>query len=148
MQKIIVDTREKKWGHISAYFDRNGVEYEVKKLDVGDYMLPGGKISVDRKKCLNELSYNLTNARDKSRFMKEVRRSYEQGMSLYILCEHGGKIREINDLVQWKDLYSGVSGCYLIERLYSLNHAYGVNFRFCNKRNTGKKIIEILRQED
>ena len=77
--KVIIDSREKKCDHIKAWFDKNGIEYEVKKLDVGDFMLEGNeKISVDRKQNLSELSRNLTNKSDHSRFWKEVRRARGQ----------------------------------------------------------------------
>ena len=42
---LIVDSREK-WTqpgstdrHIPDYFDRHGIEWEVRKLDVGDYQI-------------------------------------------------------------------------------------------------------------
>ena len=147
MSRLIVDSREKKWEHIAAYIDRNGIEYEVKKLDVGDYMLEGGRVSVDRKRNLSELSHNLMNRADHSRFWKEVRRAREQGIKLYILCEHGGKVKSIQDVAQWSDKYSGVSGRALMERIYKCHIAYGVEFLFCDKRSTGRRIIEILTGE-
>ena len=65
---IIVDSREH-WTHpnstdthIKDYFDRHGIEYEVRKLDVGDYQIDGNpRVSVDRKATLEELSRNLMN---------------------------------------------------------------------------------------
>lgn len=39
--KLIVDSREKRWEHIREYFDKNGIEYTVKKLDTADYMIEG-----------------------------------------------------------------------------------------------------------
>ena len=48
---LIVDDREK-WTHkgsrdthLKKYFDRHGIMYRVQRLDVGDYMLDGGKIA-------------------------------------------------------------------------------------------------------
>ena len=143
--KIIIDSREKKCDHIKAWFEKNGIEYEVKKLDVGDFMLPENpKISVDRKQNLSELSRNLTNKADHSRFWKEVRRSKEQGTKLYILCEHGGKIKSIQDVAKWNDKYSGVSGRHLMDKIYRVHISYGVEFLFCDKRCTARKIVEIL----
>ena len=82
---------------MAAYFSAN-CDWEVRKLDVGDYMLEGGKITIDRKENLDELAKNLTNARDHARFMKEVRRAREQGLKLIVLCEHGGQIKSIPDV--------------------------------------------------
>ena len=145
--KIIIDSREKKCDHIKAWFERNGIEYEVKKLDVGDFMIDGnGKISVDRKRNLSELSRNLTNKADHSRFWKEVRRAREKGIKLYILCEHGGKIKSIQDVAQWHDKYSGVSGRHLMDEIYRVHISYSVEFIFCSKRQTAKKIFQILSQ--
>ena len=145
--KITIDTREKKCDHIKAWFEKNGIEYEIKKLDVGDFMLPDNpNVSVDRKQNLSELSRNLTNKPDHSRFWKEVRRAREQGIKLYILCEHGGKIKSIQDVTQWQDKYSGVSGRYLMDEIYRVHISYGIEFVFCDKRSTGRKIIEILKE--
>ena len=102
------------------------------------------KISVDRKQNLSELSRNLTNKTDHSRFWKEVRRAKEQRIKLYILCEHGGKIKSIQDVALWNDKYSGVSGRHLMDEIYRVHISYGVEFLFCDKRCTARKIIEIL----
>ena len=145
--KIIIDSREKKCDHIKAWFDKNGIEYEVKKLDVGDFMFPDNpKVSVDRKQNLSELSRNLTNKADHSRFWKEVRRARAQGIKLYILCEHGAGIKSIEDVPKWHDKYSGVSGRRLMDVMYRLHIGWGVEILFCSKQQTAKKIIEILSQ--
>ena len=144
---IIEDSREKKWQHISEYFARHNINYIVEKLDEGDYMVKGGCISVDRKQNLNELSRNIFNPKDHSRFWKEVRRCRDKGIKLYILCEHGGKIKSIRDVASWSDKYSGASGRSLMDALYKLHIAWGVEIIFCSKRSTGKKILEILSQE-
>ena len=146
--KVIVDSREKRWDHIAEYFDKSQIPYEVHKLDVGDYMLLGNEsVSVDRKRNLTELSHNLMNPADHSRFWREIRRAREQGIKLYILCEHGGKIHSIKDVALWSDKYSGVSGRRLMDEIYRVHISYGVEFLFCSKRSTGRRIIEILTQE-
>ncbi len=145
--RVIIDSREKKCDHIKAWFDKNGIEYEVKKLDVGDYMLTDNpKISVDKKQNLSELSRNLMNKKDHSRFWKEVRRAREQSIKLYVLCEHGGDIRSIEDVPKWSDKYSGVSGRDLMDAMYQVHIAYGVDFIFCEKSCTARRILELLSQ--
>lgn len=145
MSKFVFDTREKKNEHIKAYFDKYGIEYEIRKLDVGDYQIEGKpQISVDRKRSLGELSHNLMNPKDHSRFWKEVRRAREQKIKLFVLVEHGGQIKSIEDVAKWTDKYSGVSGRTLMNEIYRVHIAYGVEFLFCDKRNTARKIIEIL----
>ena len=147
MSRYVFDTREKRNEHIKAYFDKHGVEYEIRKLDVGDYQIEGKpQISVDRKRNLQELSHNLMNPKDHSRFWKEVRRAREQGIKLYILCEHGGKIKSIQDVALWNDKYSGVNGRHLMDVIYKLHIGWGVEILFCDKRCTARRIVEILTQ--
>lgn len=148
MVKIILDSREKKCDHIKAYFDKVGIDYEVKKLDVGDYQIEGKpNVSVDRKQNLSELSRNLLNREDHSRFWKEVRRAAKSKTKLVILCEHGGKIKTIKDVATWHDKYSGVSGRLLMDEIYRVHISYGVEFIFCDKRSTGRRIVELLMGE-
>lgn len=143
--KCIIDSREKKCEHIKAYFDKHGIEYEVRKLDVGDYQIEGKpQTSVDRKQNLSELSKNLMNAKDHSRFWKEVRRARDQKIKLFVLVEHGGQIKSIEDVAKWTDKYSGVSGRSLANEIYRVHIAYNVEFLFCDKRSTARRIIEIL----
>ena len=145
MSRYIFDTREKRNDHIQAYFEKHGIEYEVCKLDVGDYQIVGKThISVDRKRNLQELSKNLMNAKDHSRFWKEVRRAREQKIKLFVLVEHGGQIKSIEDVAKWADKYSGVSGRDLANEIYRVHIAYNVEFLFCDKRSTARRIIEIL----
>lgn len=140
----IFDSRERKNDHIKAYFDRHEIAYRVEKLDVGDYMVEGGKVSVDRKQNLSELATNLMNRTDKPRFWREVRRAKERGIKLIVLCEHGGKVKNIQSVAQWSSPYSQVSGKDLMREIYRLHISYGVDFIFCSKRSTGKKIVELL----
>lgn len=145
MSLYIFDSREKRNEHIKSYFEKHGVEYEVKKLDVGDYQkFDNPKTIVDRKQNLAELSKNLMNAKDHSRFWKEVRRANEKHVKLIVLVEHGQQIRSIEDVVKWSDKYSGVSGRQLANEIHRVHIAYGVDFMFCSKLETAKKIIEIL----
>lgn len=145
MSRYVFDTREKRNEHIKTYFDKHGIEYEIRKLDVGDYQIEGKpQSSVDRKRSLGELSHNLMNPKDHSRFWKEVRRAREQKIKLFVLIEHGGQIKSIEDVAKWTDKYSGVSGRNLANEIYRVHIAYGVEFLFCDKRSTARRIIEIL----
>lgn len=149
MSRYVFDTREKRNEHIKAYFDKRGIEYEIRKLDVGDYQIEGKpQISIDRKRNLQELSKNLMNAKDHSRFWKEVRRAREQKIKLFVLVEHGGQIKSIEDVAKWEDKYSGVSGRDLMNEIYRVHISWGCEFIFCDKRSTARKIIEILEGEN
>lgn len=150
IDRIYIDTREKPQAikKIIDYFNRNGVETIHQKLDVGDYMVsPDAKLSVDRKMSLIEVCGNL--AQQHKRFTAECIRAQENGIKLIILVEHGGAIRSIEDVKNWVNPRLKVSP-YAIsgERLYRLmltySDKYGVEWRFCDKRATGRVIVELL----
>lgn len=101
-------------------------------------------ISIDRKKSIDELATNLLNKSDSCRFWREVRRAFAQGTKLIVLCECGGKYKTVNDLKDWHSKYSGVSGRRLIAEMTRCEYAYGVVFKFCDKRSTARLIIELL----
>lgn len=143
----IFDSREKKNEHIKAYFDRHEIAYRIEKLEAGDYMVDGGKVTVDRKGSVEEISGNLTNPTDKQRFMREVRRSRQLGLRLVVLVETN-KYKSIKELSSWKSKYSPVRGTVLIREMERLRYAYGVEFRFCPKMSAAKKIIDILTEKE
>ncbi len=141
---IICDTREQKNAHVLQYFREKGIPYIEKCLETGDYMvLERMDITVDRKQNLHELLTNLCSS-DRSRFWKEIRRSYRDKVKFYILCEHGEGYRTIRDVARYKDDFSKVSGRKLMEKMYAAQVAYNIEFVFCNKKDTGRKIVEIL----
>ena len=148
---LICDSREKWTQHdlppknsVGDWFLRHGVPYSVEKLDCGDYMLDGGLITIDRKQNLDELAKNLTNKADHARFMREIRRSKEAGLKLIVLCECGGYVKSIPDVADWHSDHSPVSGRFLMERIYQVHISYGVEFFFCDKRSTAKRILDLL----
>ena len=131
--------------HIRNYLDRHGIEYEVRKLDVGDYMLDENpKLCIDRKHNLEEVARNLMNRSDSARFWREVRRAHESGVQLVILVESGPSVLSINDVPKWKSKYSQVTGRRIINEMVRLEMSYGVRWAFCSKTSTGKRIMEIL----
>ena len=77
-----------------------------------------------------------------------MRRAKESGIRMVVLCEHGGTIRSILDVAGWQNPYSGVSGRALMEEIYRVHIAYGVEFLFCDKRSTGKRIVSLLRDAE
>lgn len=113
--------------------------------------LDNAKLVVDRKRNLHELLTNLCTG-DKSRFWREVRESRRLGIKMVVLCEHGGQYHSIADVANWsgKELARKdgatfhISGRDLMEQIYRCHISYGVEFLFCDKRQTGKRIIELL----
>lgn len=148
---IIVDTREKMRAvvKILAEFDKQGVAYVRRALNFADYAdpekLPGTVI--DRKQNLLEVAANCTT--DRKRFVREIERCNRSGCHMVVLIEHGGRIRKLEDVIGWTNPRLKVSPLAVSgERLYKIMKAmegyYGIEWQFCDKRQTGKKIIEIL----
>ena len=150
---IYVDTREipRAIEKILSYFNKEGIEVVHRKLDEGDYKLdPDGMVTVDRKQNLIEVCHNLT--WDRERFRKELLRCSEKGVTIYILVEHGGLIKCLEDVPKWrnprlKTSPKAVSGPQLYKIMLTWAAKYGVNWRFCEKRSTGREIIKILTEE-
>ncbi len=141
---IICDSREKENQRVIEYFEKHHVPYRIEALETGDYMDSDRMtITVDRKKDLVELTRNLC-SNDQGRFWREIRRSKAEGIKMIVLCEHGGKIKTIKDVASWKNPYSKVSGRSLMNEIYRVHIAYGVEFLFCDKRSTGRRILELL----
>lgn len=148
---IIVDTREKPRAvvKILAEFDRQGMAYVRRALNFADYAdpekLPGTVI--DRKQNLLEVAYNCV--QDRKRFVREIERCNRAGCHLVVLIEHGGQIRQLTDVIRWKnprlkESPLAVSGDRLFRIMKAIEGYYGIEWQFCDKRQTGKRIIEIL----
>lgn len=141
---IICDTREQRNEHILDFFERNGIEHKIQKLDTGDYMLEGSPgLTIDRKRDLGELCGNLF-SRDRGRFWREVRRAQETGLKMIVLIEHGGKVKRLDDVKRWRGKWTRVTGSALYAEICRVSIAYGVEFLFCSKKDTGRKILELL----
>lgn len=142
---IYEDTRQQKGKHdnVKEYCAKNGVEIIRQKLDCGDYMLsPDGPVTIDTKYGMQEVYQCLVS--DRSRFLKEVRRCRERGIRLVVLIEQPG-LHSIDDVARkWKPKYGTINAREISERMYRLHISYGVEFLFCSKRSTGRRIVEIL----
>lgn len=150
---IWTDSREKDRAikQILADFDSAGVKWFISKLPVGDYMnLDNPKVIIDRKQNLNELCNNV--CQDHKRFAAELTRAKEYGIHLIILCEHGNGITCLADVLDWinprlKESPMAVSGERLFRILSTMQcntNQYDVEFQFCDKKETGSRIIELL----
>lgn len=145
---IVVDSREKKWDHIRKYFEANGIEFEIKKLDAGDYFSTDqGDVVVDRKQNLQELCGNLSKGNGNIiRFINECRRAKEQGIRLVVLIE-GTNCQTVKDVSGWKSKYTKHSGKWLTDKMFNLTVSYNVEWQFCKKNETATKILEILKYD-
>lgn len=147
---IIHDTRDKAGKHenVDNYLMANGHMIIRSKLFVGDVArLDNQTTVIDLKRNLTECCLNL--AQQHKRFTAECIRAQENGIKLVVLVEHGGQIKSLESIKNWVNPRLKVSP-YAIsgERLYRLmltySDKYGVEWRFCDKRSTGRIIVEIL----
>ncbi len=156
---IMADTREhsKQWERIRAGFEAQGVDYIRTKLYVGDYMdMDNPRLVVDRKHNLAEIAQNFTEERKvggrmQNRLEDEMVRAKEHGIKIVFLIEHGGSMKTIEDVMLWKNPRTktsplAISGPRIYRKMLAFQNFYGVEFRFCGKQQTAKRIIEILEE--
>lgn len=145
---IIVDSREKKWSHIKEYFDKNNIEYKVEKLDEGDYFnTEHPEVVIDRKQNLQEICGNLAKGEENIiRFCKESKRAREKHLRFIVLIE-GTTCKSVKDISGWKSKYSYHTGKWLVNKMFDLTVAYGVEWMFCRKNQTAKEILRLLNYE-
>jgi len=150
---IQIDSREKAKAitRIVDYFDKTGVKHFISKLYVGDYMnYDNPYVVVDRKQNLTEVCANVTQGHD--RFRRELLNAQNAGITLIILVEHGGTIRCKQDVIWWKNPRSeksskAMKGETLYQIMCTLERKYGCRFEFCDKRQTGRRICELLNHD-
>ena len=150
---ILVDTREKPKaiGKILSYFEANGIEYDVSKLYIGDYIrYDDPRLVIDRKQNIAELAKNCTS--DHERFRRELERVKKAGARLVVLVEQNRykdrdewvEVRNISDLMCWSSPHTVVTGEKVYRVLASWCVKYPISVEFCDKRSTGRIIAETL----
>ena len=148
---IICDSREKKNSHILNYFDKHNIPYRVTKMAVADYMVEGkGQLVIDRKQNLEEVAKNLVTT-DKRRFLNEIRLGYANKIKIVVLVEHSKSIKQLRDVPDWSVTWTDksnkqyvIAGRKLLDEMDRVSTAYGVEWEFCTKAETPRKILEIL----
>lgn len=142
---IVIDSREKKFDHIREYFDKNNIPYVIEKLGEGDYQnTKHPTITIDRKANVQELCTNLSKGEENIiRFTKECKRAREKQLAFIVLIE-GTNCKTVSDLHNWKSKYSRHTGKWLVDRMFNLTVTYQVQWMFCKKNETAKKILELL----
>ena len=160
---IQIDSREKARAikNIVAEFDRQGITHPVSKLMVGDYMnYDNPRLIIDRKQNLSELCSNV--CQDHERFRRELLLAQQNEIKIIFLVEHGNGIKCIEDVIwwnnprrfkrvidkatgKWKEVETkAMQGETLYKILRTQERKYGCQFLFCDKKDTGKRIIELL----
>ena len=147
---VQIDTREKEKAieKIQKTFEEKGIKTVSSKMYVGDYQnLQNGSVVVDRKQNLSEICSNVCQQHE--RFKAELIRAQEAGIKIFILCEHGKDIKTIEDVKNWinprlKKSPKALTGEKLYRIMKTQEAKYGITYLFCDKEETGEKILEIL----
>ena len=159
---LLCDTRQQAGKHrnIEYYCKRNNILMKHQKLDVGDYMIADGlPISVDTKQDMQllELCKDVMSS-DHRRFRAECIRAKESGIQLIILVEEElpfGKV-DLWEIPRWKssnewhrygDPMTLVDPRALRKALITMTVKYGVQFRFCSRRQSPSRVIKYLTGE-
>ena len=163
---IQIDSREKARAikKIVEEFDRQDIKHPISKLMVGDYMnYDNPRLIVDRKQNLSELCSNV--CQDHDRFRRELMLAKENDIQMVFLVEHGKGIERLEDIIWWdnprrwkriKNLETGkfedvetkaMEGDVLYKILKTQEKKYGCRFEFCEKKDTGRRIVEILGEQ-
>lgn len=147
---IWIDTREKRHAiaRILDYFALHSVNVISHSLPYGDYMLlDNARRVIDRKQNLSEVYANLCH--DHRRFISELEGAQRHGIKMIVLIEHGGFITSLERVQEWnnprlKESPYAWDGKRLYRVMMTVAQKYGVQWEFCKKADTGKRIIELL----
>lgn len=143
---IIEDTRNQIGKHklLNSELERLGIKVIRSKLYVGDYSrLDNQTVCVDTKKDWLEIANNLTKQHE--RFRNECLRARNGGIRLIILVEEEMPASEWKSPVRRNGkVISQVKGEVLQKIVNTMQEKYGVEFIYCDKTQTAKKLLEIL----
>ena len=148
--QIQIDSREKVHAidKILCEFQRQDIKYFISKMYVGDYQsLTNPLVLIDRKQNIAEIAGNATIGHD--RFKRELIRLDEIGAKMYILIEQdkidGKRIEGIEDIILWAPKHGTIMGDRIYRILRAWENKHNIEYVFCSKRQTGAKIIELLK---
>ena len=157
MQTIIVDSRQQDGKHDIKHKQMQDMGYKLltSKLPLGDYAFINDlSVVVDTKKDILELIMDMH--KDHKRFRNECILALENKIQLFIMVE---EIPPNNRIDEWKSPIwksdtryhskgQKVTNTDMVafrKSLITMQEKYGVKFLFCDKKDTGKKIVELLK---
>ena len=147
---VLVDSREKKNAHILDYFKKNGIAYEIVKLDYGDYsfLIPATAAGVDiyfhkdivieRKASLEELSGNL--AQNRERFEKEFLKAGNDGCKVYLMTENP---RGYSDIIAHKYRTDFAPAAFMAS-MKTWESRFVCNVQFIDRQYSGYYIVSTF----
>lgn len=145
---IEMDTRNQKDKYVTDYFDKQGIKWIRNKLYSGDVkLLNDTRVIIDLKANLEEIAHNLCNTQEHLRIHREIDRAREIQCEEFIFLIKEDKVKTIQDLQNWTSKRTKVKGSTLLKIMCTMRERYGVRFIICSKKDMGKKIIELLKNE-
>ena len=150
---LLIDTREKPKAiqGIIKTLDEARIPHASTKLLFGDYMdYNRPSIVIDRKQNIAELAKNCTWEHD--RFRAELERAKAANARLIILVEQNRykdrdnwiHVETIEDIMLWSSPHTTIRGEKVFRVLRAWMSKYDIDVQFCDKRQTGRKILEII----
>ena len=150
---LLIDSREKPKAiqGIIKTVDEARIPHASTKLLFGDYMdYNRPSIVIDRKQNIAELAKNCTWEHD--RFRAELERAKAANARLIILVEQNRykdrdtwiHVESIEDIMLWTNPHTTIRGEKVFRVLRAWMSKYDIDVQFCDKRQTGRKILEII----
>ena len=150
---LLIDTREKPKAiqGIIKTVDEAKIPHESTKLLFGDYMdYNRPSIVIDRKQNIAELAKNCTWEHD--RFRAELERAKVANARLIILVEQNRykdrdkwiHVETIEDIMLWTNPHTTIRGEKVFRVIRAWMSKYDIDVQFCDKRQTGRRILEII----
>lgn len=143
-----MDDREKSWMHIEDYFIENNIKYIRQRLKSGDYTFNvfndvvnydfTKNIVVERKNSVSELAACFGQSR--TRFESEFQRLKENNTEVFMIIEND----KYDDII-YGNYRSNIVPNSVEASLLSWMLRYDIKVVFCNKRNSGHVIHNILK---
>ena len=168
---LIEDSRQQYGKHknMEDYCKENGIVMVRQCLSVGDYaltagdvdengkLIPIGTVTVDTKAdCMELLKDVMSN--DHRRFRRECQRATELGLQLIILIEEEVPygVLEYWEVPKWQSSnrfhmkgqpMSRIEPKTFAKALRTMTEKYGVQFRFCSRKQSPERVIKYLKGE-
>ena len=142
---ILVDTREKKYKHLTDVWDKKKIKWKNKKLDSGDYSFEidcidfQNEIAIERKSSIDELCNNFAAGRE--RFKREFIRAKEKGKYIFLLIENA----TIQDIYN-HNYKSRFNNKALLGSIKSWKEKYNIYVVFSEKIATADYIAYIFKR--
>lgn len=148
---IIVDTREQQNQHILDYFNQKEINYEIKKVDAGDYTVKLSAcpemnllrdiyipVTIEKKNSVDELAGSF---KDRTRFENEFIRAAGSNTKIFLLVEDGHGYENIVR-GNYQSQYEPKA---LLASLKTFESRYNITTTFLDKKYSGNFIYHTLK---